>query len=108
MTRACSLDLRDRVVSAFLSGEPCRSVANDLMCQLPASRVGGHLPWLLKPERDWPLQRLGEKPDLTLMALLRELSEVRDVHVSHDTLWLFLGLKGFSFDVFPLNSSRLR
>lgn len=113
MTRACSLDLRERVVSAFLSGEPCRSVAIRFDVSVSsvvkwsqrhretgsaaAYRVGGHRPWLLEPERGWLLQRIGEKPDLTLMALLGELADVRDVHVSHDTLWRFLRREGFSF-----------
>jgi transposase len=113
MTRAYSLDLRERVVSAVLSGETCRSVATRFDVSVssvvkwsqrqretgsPAAyRVGGHRPWVLEPERDWLLRQLEKKPDLTLMALLGELAEERDVDVSHDTLWRFLKREGFSF-----------
>ena len=40
MTRAYSLDIRDRVVLAVLSGETCRSVAMNLVFQFPGSWNG--------------------------------------------------------------------
>jgi transposase len=50
----------------------------------------------LDGEREWLLDRLAEKPDLTLHALLGELRE-RGVTVSCDTLWRFLRGAGISF-----------
>ena len=42
----------------------------------PAARkMGGYRPYLVARERDWVLARISEKPDLTLLALLRELAD---------------------------------
>ena len=112
MARPYSLDLRERVVSAFASGESCRSVARKFgVCvssvvkwsqrkrktgSAAAYPMGGKRPRLLEPHCDWLLARIAEKPDLTLYALLAELSE-RDVVVCCDTLWRFLKREGISF-----------
>ena len=48
--------------------------------------MGGKRPYLLEAYRDWLLQRLREKPDLTLHALQAELIEQRNIVVSCDTL----------------------
>ena len=58
--------------------------------------MGGRRPYLLAGERAWLLERLAEKPDLTLHALLAELGE-RGIVVSCDTLWRFLRRQGISF-----------
>ncbi len=112
MARSYSLDLRERVVSAVASGESCRSVARTFNVGVSsvvkwsqrkretgsaaAYPVGGKRPRLLEPHRDWLLERVSEKPDLTLYALLGELAE-RDVLVCCDTLWRFLKHEGISF-----------
>lgn len=112
MARPYSLDLRERVVATVAGGQSCRAVA-ELFDVSAASVVkwsqrarstgsaapkpmGGRRPFLLEGERDWLLGRLKEKPDLTLHALLEELSE-RGVVVSCDTLWRFLKRQGISF-----------
>ncbi len=112
MARPYSLDLRERVVSAAASGESCRSVADRFEVAVSsvvkwsqrkrktgtasAYPMGGKRPRLLEPHRDWLLARITEKPDLTLHALLKELS-AHDVVVSCDTLWRFLKREGISF-----------
>lgn len=112
MPRAYSLDLRERVVDLVAGGEPCRAVAElfDISVasvvkwsqraratgSAAAKPMGGKRPYLLEGERDWLLARLAAKPDLTLHALLAELSE-RGVVVSCDTLWRFLKRQGISF-----------
>lgn len=109
MTRAYSMDLRERVVAAVGNSQSCRqvsalfrvSVSSVVMwAQLarstgsPAPRpVGGRRGCKLDSERDW---RLVEKSDLTLHALLAELRD-RGVTVSCDTLWRFLRAAGISF-----------
>lgn len=112
MARAYSLDLRERVVSAISRGESCRAVAARFDVSVAsvvkwsqrsratgspaAKRMGGNRPYLLESERNWLLARFGEKPDLTLHALLAELRD-RGVVVSCDTLWRFLRREGISF-----------
>jgi transposase len=87
MARAYSLDLRERVVAAVASGQPCRLAAKTFMVSVasvvkwsqrhsavgsPAAlKMGGRRPYLVARERDWVLARIAEKPDLTLRALLR-------------------------------------
>ena len=55
----------------------------------------GHRPLKHEDERDWPLARIAEKPDLTFDALVAELGERRGIVVVRDTLWRFLGSAGF-------------
>ena len=113
MARAYSLDLRERVVAAVDDGRSCRQVAGLFRVSVAsvvkwaqrarttgsaAPRPMGGPPGVSKldGERDWLLGRLAEKPDLTLHALLGELSD-RGVTVSCDTLWRFLRGAGISF-----------
>ena len=112
MARPYSLDLRERVVASVADGQPCRAVAElfDISVasvvkwslraratgSAAAKPMGGKRPYLLEAEREWLLTRLGEKPDLTLQALLGELAQ-RGVVVSCDTLWRFLKREGISF-----------
>ncbi len=112
MARPYSLDLRERVASAVLCGESCRSVSRTFGVSVAsvvrwsqraratgsaaAYAMGAKHPWILEPERDWLMARLAEKPDLTLHALLAELA-ARDVVVCCDTLWRFLKREGVSF-----------
>ncbi len=112
MVAPYSLDLRERVVAAFLAGEPCRSVAARFDIAessvvkwaqrartygTPApAQIGGYRKLLLKPHRAFILKRLVEQPDLTVRALLGELRK-RGITVSRDTLWRFLKREGLSF-----------
>jgi transposase len=113
MARPYSLDLRERVVTLVADGMSCRDVAE--LTNIVASTVvkwaqrqrqtgsaaakamGGKRPYLLEAHRDWLLQRLLEKPDLTLHALRAELMEQRSIVISCDTLWRFLKREGISF-----------
>jgi transposase len=112
MARAYSLDLRERVVASVAGGKSCRAVAALFDVSVAsvvkwsqraratgsaaAKPMGGKRPYVLAGERDWLLTRLGQKPDLTLHALLAELRE-RGVVVACDTLWRFLRREGISF-----------
>lgn len=112
MARAYSLDFRERVVAQAARGMTRQAVAdlNGIVSSTvtkwcgrekesgtPAAKpMGGHRPHKLADERDWLLARLREKPDLTLHALLAELSD-RGVIVVCDTLWRFLKREEITF-----------
>lgn len=112
MARAYSLDLRERVVASVAGGLTTRAVAASFDVSVAsvvkwsqrlrttgsaaAKAMGGKRPCLLDAERDWLLARLAEKPDLTLHALLAELSE-RGTDVSCDTLWRYLKRQEISY-----------
>jgi transposase len=116
MGRAYSLDLRERVVASVAAGESCRAVA--VMFKVSVASVvkwsqrfratgsaaarpmGGNRPYVLAAERDWLLRRLAEKPDVTLRALLAELSE-RGIKVSYYAVWNFFEHEGISFKKKP-------
>ena len=112
MTRACSTDLRERVVAAVRSGATCRVVAERFgaavsrvvkWSQLEArtgavvpGRTGGHRKPVLAPHHDWLMARVQECPEVTLFAL-RDALRGRGVRVSHDTVWRSLRRAGLSF-----------
>lgn len=112
MARPYSYDLRERVVATAAGGRSCRAVAELFGVSVAsvvkwsrraratgtaaAKPMGGRRPYLLEHRRDWLLARLGEKPDLTLHALLAELGD-RGVVVSCDTLWRYFKREGISF-----------
>ena len=116
MSRAYSLDLRERVVAAVGSGQSCRAVARTFMVSVasvvkwsqrqrlngsPAPQpVGGRRPFAVAHEREWLMARIAEKPDLTLRALLVELKE-RGLAVSYYALWHFLQHEGITFKKKP-------
>ena len=116
MARAYSLDLRERVVAAVASGQSCRAVAATFRVSVasvvkwsqryratgsPAARpMGGNRPYALRGERDWLLQRLAEKPDITLRALVAELAE-RGIKVSYYAVWHLFEHEGISFKKKP-------
>jgi transposase len=52
-------------------------------------QMGGHKPLKLAAWRDWLMQRVGEKPDITTRELSDELVE-RGVTVSHVSVWNLL------------------
>jgi transposase len=113
MARPYSLDLRERVVASVASGKSCRVVAALFDVSVAsvvkwsqrarttgsaaAKPMGGKRPYVLEREREWLLERLSEKPDLTLHGLLDELRRRRKVMVACDTLWRFLRREGISF-----------
>jgi transposase len=116
MARAYSLDLRERVVAAVAAGESCRAVASSFSVSVAsvvkwsqrfrkegsaaARRMGGNRPYVLAGERAWLLGRLAEKPDVTLRALVAELSE-RGIVVSYYAVWHFFEHEGISFKKKP-------
>ncbi len=112
MGRAYSLDLRDRVVAAVAGGKSCSEAAVQFAVSKSSAikwsrrkretgsaapgKIGGHRPFLLADQKDWLLQRMAEKPDLTVQALRDEL-KARGTIVSFDTLWRFLRRQGLTF-----------
>ena len=112
MARAYSLDLRERVVAMVDDGDTVRAVASAFDVSVAsvvkwaqraratgsaaAKAMGGKRPFLLEPQRDWLIERLTDKPDLTLQALLDELGQ-RGAVVSCDTLWRFLKREEITF-----------
>jgi len=116
MARAYSLDLRERVVSAVAAGESCRAVATRFKVSVAsvvkwsqrfratgsaaAKRMGGYRPYALARERAWLLCRVAETPDVTLRALLAELTD-RGIKVSYYAVWHFFEHEGISFKKKP-------
>src|ERR1700752_1068778 len=116
MSRAYSLDLRERVVAAVASGQSCRKVAATFKVSVAsvvkwsqrfrstgsasARAMGGNRPYVLAGERDWLLTRLSETPDVTLRALLAELAE-RGIKGSYYAVWHFFEHEGITFKKKP-------
>jgi transposase len=102
MARPYSKDLRDRVVGSVAGGRSCRATAALFGVSVAsvvkwsqryratgtaaAKPMGGHRQRILRSERDWLLARIAEKPDLTLRAVLAELT-VRGMVVSYGPVW---------------------
>ena len=116
MTKAYSIDLRERVVAAVMKGEPTRSVGERFGVapssvskwwqlyqktgDLVPGKMGGHRPWLLEPYRGFIAERMQQTPHLTISRLQEELGE-RGVCVCRDTVWRFLHREGLSFKKKP-------
>ena len=112
MVRPYSNDLRERVVSAVLSGESSRAVAARFGVAVSSvvkwsqryrrtgsvapGKMGGHRRPILEPHRDFILGEIKQTPHLTLHRL-KDLLAARGVHVSHNAVWLFLRREGLSF-----------
>jgi transposase len=91
MSRAYSIDLRERVVTAMGSGASARAAAAQFGVSVASAvrwsqrqrrtggvapdKLGGHRKPVLLPEREWLLVRVQAEPDLTLRALLGELRD---------------------------------
>ena len=117
MSRAYSMDLRERVVAAMSSGASARAAARRFGVSVATAvrwsqrhrwtgnvapgKLGGHRKPVLLPEREWLLARVAEEPDLTLRGLLAELGE-RGVKASYGALWLFLEREGLTFKKKPV------
>ena len=69
-----------------------------------AKPMGGRRPLRLKHERAWLVARIAEKPDLTLRAVVAELSE-RGTLASYGAVWRFFRHEGITF---KKNSARQR
>jgi transposase len=116
MARPYSRDLRDRVVAAVASGCTCRATAALFGVSVAsvvkwsqrwratgsaaAKPMGGRRPLQLEGAREWLLARIAEKPDLTLRAVMAELSE-RGTPASYGAVWRFFKHAGISFKKKP-------
>lgn len=112
MAKPYSIDLRERVAAAVLSGRSCREVASTFGVSVAsavkwsqrlrtsgsaaAKPMGGQRPCILASEQAWLLARLEACPHLTVRALADEL-RARGFDVSHNGVWLQLRRAGFSF-----------
>ena len=112
MSRPLSIDLRERVVSAVLAGETCRSVAARFGVAVSSvvkwsqrqratgsvapGKMGGHRKRVLEPHRAFILERIAQTPHLTLHRLKDELAAC-GVRVSHNAVWLFVRREGLRF-----------
>lgn len=119
MVKPCSIDLRERVVSAHLSGESSRAVARRFEVAVSSvvkwsklyretgsvapGKMGGHRPRLLAPYRDFIVEQVRRTPHLTL-AQMQALLAARGVSVSLDTVWRFLRRERLSFKKNPVRS----
>lgn len=114
MGRACSQDLRDRVIDAVVvegmsrNGAAARfgvSVASAVRWVQSVERdgrrhpvgTGGHRPSKTKPERDWLLSVIEAAPDLTLAALSVRFLAERGVRADTGMLSRFFQSEGVSF-----------
>ena len=116
MVRAYSLDLRERVVAAVVGGAPVRAVASRFGVSVSsvvkwsqafrttgtaaAKPVGGKTPYALVAQRAWLLERIAEKPDLTLRAVQGELAD-RGLKASYHAVWDFFAREGITFKKKP-------
>ena len=112
MVRPYSNDLRERVVAAMEAGESCRSVAvrfevapssvvkwtqrKAASGSVAPGQMGGHRKRVLEAHREWILEQVRGRSEITVKGLQALLAE-RGVQVSHDTVWRFLRACGFSF-----------
>ena len=117
MARPYSTDLRERVVASVRGGRTCRATAElfgvsvssvvkwsqrlRATGSVAAYWMGGHRPRVLASERGWLLARLGEKPDVTLRALVAELRE-RGVPASYGAVWRLLKAEGITVKKKPI------
>ena len=118
MSRAYSLDLRDRVVASVEGGRSCRetarlfevSVASVVKWSQRKRRTGSaaaspmgwrNRPLLLAGERAWLLERLAVQPDLTLRAIQGELAAARGMRVSLKAIWNFFRAERLTFKKKP-------
>ena len=114
MGRACSQDLRDRVIDAVVVDGMSRNSAASRFGVSVASAVrwvqgverdgrrhpvgtGGHRPSKTKPQRDWLLSVIEAEPDLTLAALSVRFLEECGVKADTGMLSRFFQSEGISF-----------
>jgi transposase len=116
MARPYSLDLRERVIARIEGGETRTAAAAHFAISAPTAirwaqrkrdtgeiapkAMGGTRPLSLAPQREWLLARIGEKPDLTLRAILAELIE-RGIPASYGAVQRFFKAERISFKKKP-------
>jgi putative transposase len=113
MVKPYSEDLRERVIAAVEDGEWSRreaashyrvSVASAVKWvqqyrqtgRVKARPMGGDRRSVLKPVRDWLLNLVIGKPDLTLMAISKQLKEEHGIRADASMLCRFFKSEGFS------------
>ena len=117
MTRPLSNDLRERVVRAVTGGESCRSAAARFGVAVSSvvkwsqryratgsvapGKMGGHRKPILEPHRAFIMERIRQRPHLTLHGLKDELA-ARGIVVSHNAVWMFLRREGLRFKKKPV------
>ena len=117
MTRPYSVDLRERVVLAVRSGEPCRAVADRFGVAVSTvvkwhrryretgsvapAKMGGRRPRVLAPHRDFIVQAIDRTPHLTVRGL-RDILAARGITASRHAVWQFLKREGLSFKKNPV------
>ena len=116
MGRPYSEDLRIRVVQRVEAGYPVREVAETFAVSVAsvvkwsqrkrqtgsaaAKPMGSRQARSLAAQRGWLLERIVEKPDVTLRALVAELNG-RAVTTSYGSVWRLLKDEGISFKKKP-------
>jgi len=113
MTRALSMDLRERAMARLEKGETCRQVAAALQVGVSSvvkwsqrkretgscapKKPPGPKPYVLKEkQRDYIRMRLRDEPHVTLRAIQIELAEL-GTKVSYGAIWNFVHADGLSF-----------
>ena len=112
MTKALSMDIRDRAMARLDAGQTVREAAEALSVA-PSSvvkwsqrlrmtgsaapgKIGGHVPRKIGGDQaDWLRVRMADAP-FTLRGLVVELAE-RGLRVDYRTMWSFAHAEGLSF-----------
>ena len=109
MVRPYSEDLRSRVVRRVEAGHSVRDVAETFVRWsqrkrqtgiVSAKPMGSRMPRSLAAQRQWILDRIEAKPDLTLRELVGELND-RAIAASYGSVWRLLDDEGISFKKKP-------
>ena len=113
MPRACSNDLRERVVAAVEAGASCRSAARRFGVA-PSSAIKWLARWRergdvspgssrgrvrspLHAHRHWLLEQVAGTPGLTLAEVRERLLQERGLAAGINAIWLFFRRVGISF-----------
>ena len=116
MVRPYSEDLRSRVVRRVEAGYSVRDVAQTFGISVAsvvrwsqrkrqtgsaaAKPMGSRMPRSLAGQRQWILERIEAKPDLTLRELVAELND-QAIAASYGSVWRLLDDEGISFKKKP-------
>jgi putative transposase len=119
MGKPCSLDLRERVISAVEDEGMSRNAAAARFGVAPSSAIkwvarfratgsaapaqmGGHKPKTLRgAHAEWLIARCRERA-FTISQLVAELDEERGLKVDRHSVWAFLHAEGLSFKKKPV------
>ena len=97
MGRSYSIDLRQRVVARVAGGQSRRGAAEDLAALDPAPQGRPAGTGKLDPYRAFLIERVKEKPDITMPELAAELAARHGVEVDPASLSRFLCKVGLSY-----------